>query len=57
MKPLIERPNHALGVLEHGMYLKRMCEHEIPLRSSKEERANKCNSEGATISKEESDGP
>lgn len=29
--------NHTLGVLEHGMYLKRMCERGRPLQTFKEE--------------------
>ena len=51
METAIDRQHHILGVLEHGMYLKRMCEHGRPLQIFKEEvSTNKCKSEEVEMS-------
>lgn len=51
METVIDRLHHALGVLEHGMYLERMCEHGRPLQTFKDEvPADKCKSEEVGMS-------
>ncbi len=48
VEAVTDRRHYTLGVLEHGMYSKRMCKHGRPLRIFKEEvSANKSKKRGS----------